>query len=45
MLDKVTDFVLFLSQLTIVAGLGECRDHCRDFSVRNNRLVKQMKSR
>ena len=36
MLDKVTDFVLFLSQLTIVAGLGECRDHCCDFSVRNN---------
>jgi len=22
-LDKVTDFVLFLAQLTIVAGLGE----------------------
>ena len=23
MLDKVTDFVLFLGQLTIAAGLGE----------------------
>ena len=35
-LDKVTDFVLFLSQLTIVAGLGEfCVRGC-DFSVRND---------
>ena len=35
-LDKVTDFVLFLSQLTITAGLGECRVRCCDFSVRND---------
>jgi len=32
-LDKVTDFVLFLAQLTIVAGLGEFCDRCCDFSV------------
>ena len=35
-LDKVTDFVLFLSQLTIVAGLGEYCVRCCDFSVRND---------
>lgn len=35
-MDKVTDFVLFLAQLTIVAGLGEfCVRFCH-FSVRND---------
>ena len=35
-LDKVTDFVLFLSQLTIVAGLGESCVRCCDFIVKND---------
>ena len=34
MLDKVTDFVLFLAQLTIVAGLGEFCVRCCDSSVK-----------
>lgn len=35
-MDKVTDFVLFLAQLTIVAGLGEfCVGFC-NFSARND---------
>jgi len=33
-LDKVTDFVLFLAQLTIVAGLGEFCVRCCDSSVK-----------
>lgn len=35
-LDKVTDFVLFLAQLTIVAGLGEFCVRLCHFSVRND---------
>ena len=44
-LDKVTDFILFLGQLTITAGLGESHVHCQSYNTFSFWLLYKVKVR